>query len=101
MLMRNNLDIFSSDSACCVRARVGLASAEFHPRYAVTSLSSLLPRGLLTDFPVHEWVLVTTAGTLPRAFSRICVVRMNHFNDQVAMQAHCGLAVHVFLAHGF
>jgi len=34
---------------------------------------------------MHEWVLVTTPGTLPSALRRVRIVRVDHFNDKMAV----------------
>ena len=39
---------------------------------------------------MHEWVLMTTPGTLPCSFRRVSIGRVHHLNDQVAMQVAGG-----------
>jgi hypothetical protein len=47
--------------------------------------------------PMREWIFVTASQTSPGAFDRISVRFVHHFNDRMTTEAHCRLAVDVFL----
>ncbi len=49
--------------------------------------------GLLLDLPVREQILVAAPGALPGTLHGICTALMEHFDDEVAMQAHRRVAV--------
>jgi hypothetical protein len=70
----------------------------------VTELSGFSPRSLLPNLPMLERIDMATARASPCTLLRIGIPLVDHLDDQMTMETHRWLAVHVLvfdsLSHG-
>src|SRR5262249_9696140 len=68
--------------------------------FVMQTLSGFGPSGILfPDLPVLEGIDVTTPRAVPCPLLRVCVSRVNHLHNQMAVQAHRWFAVDIFRLH--